>query len=65
MEYDLDATLCEAAELIEIPETVEKGGSPRIAPASGVSRLSDPHTAVRFETVAEALIEGVYLVGAG
>jgi hypothetical protein len=59
----LDATPCEAAELIEISKAVEKRCSARIASASGFSRLCDPYKAVRFETVAKALIEGVYLAG--
>ncbi len=57
MEYDLDAALCKAAKLIEIAEGIEKGGSPGIAPASGIGRLRDPDKSVWFETVAKDLIE--------
>src|SRR5580704_12648667 len=64
VENDFNATLGHTTVLVEVAENVEKRGCPGIAAACRIGCLGHPHRLARFETVAENLIKGSYLIRA-
>src|SRR5581483_4613594 len=61
---DLDASLREAAELVEIAEAVEKGGGPGIASTGCFAGFGDPEWLAGRELVAQLAVEVEDCVGA-
>src|SRR5256885_2489812 len=64
VEHNRDTALGQSPQLIEIPETVEKSGSPAVAAACCVRRLGHPNRFAGDKAVAQTLIEVVCLIGA-
>ena len=64
VENDFNAALGHTTVLVEVAEGVEKRGCPEYAAACRIGGLGHPHRLARFETVAENLIKGIYLIRA-
>src|SRR5271170_6355671 len=63
--YNLDAALCQRAELVEVAEAVEKRGCPGVAAACGLSCLGEPDRFAGHEAVAKLRVEGLHFISGG